>query len=198
MYMSIGQASLFLGVSHSTLRRWEKQGSLIPSFRTPGGHRRYGLNKLKELTGYNNSTTLDRKAIAYARVSSHDQKDDLTRQKESLIKYCEGRFHSYQVLSDLGSGIKYNKRGLQSLIHKICCGEVSHLVITFKDRLLRFGSELIFQLCELHNTEVVILGESSPKSFEAELTQDFIELVTVFSARLYGKRSAENRRRRAA
>ena len=97
------------------------------------------------------------------------------------------------MISDVGSGLDYNKRGLRQLISKICSGEVGRLVLTHKDRLLRFGSELVFSLCEHFGTEVVIVNASEETSFEEDLASDVIEIVTVFSARLYGSRSHKNR-----
>ena len=93
----------------------------------------------------------------------------------------------------MGSGPNYNKRGLRELIRRICSGEVGRLVVTHKDRLLRFGSELVFSLCEHFGTEVVIINASEEATFEEELVQDVLEIITVFSARLYGSRSRKNR-----
>ena len=98
------------------------------------------------------------------------------------------------MLEDLGSGLNYQKKGLRKLIQRICLGEVGRLVITHKDRLLRFGSELVFSLCEQFQTEVVILNSSGELSFEEELAQDVLEIITVFSARLYGARSHKNKK----
>ena len=102
---------------------------------------------------------------------------------------------AYEIVQDLGSGLNYNKRGLQQLIKRICSGTAGRLVLTNKDRLLRFGSELIFSLCEAYNTEVVLINQGEqPLSFEEELAQDVLEIITVFSARLYGSRSHKNRK----
>lgn len=98
-------------------------------------------------------------------------------------------------MQDLGSGLNYNKKGLQQLIKRICAGSVGRLVMTNKDRLLRFGSELIFSLCEIFNVEVVIINQGEQSlGFEEELAQDVLEIITVFSARLYGSRSHKNRK----
>jgi predicted site-specific integrase-resolvase len=111
-----------------------------------------------------------------------------------LETFCAANGWSYEVIEDFGSGLNYHKRGLLQLIKRIGAGEVGRLVLTYKDRLLRFGSEIVFSLCELTNTEVVIINQGQqPVSFEEELTQDVLEIITVFSARLYGSRSAKNR-----
>ena len=192
MYMSIGQAAVFLGVAVVTLRRWEKNGRLSPAWRTPGGHRRYSMDHLNDLTG---RSTPDRKTVGYARVSSHDQKDDLARQADRLAVYAETNgCLTPEIISDLGSVLNYKKRGLQRLIRMICRREVGTLVLTHKDRLLRFGADLIFALCGLYGVRVVVI-ENEPDRFEDRLAQDVIELMTVFSARLYGRRSHQNRKR---
>lgn len=191
MKVSIGQAAKELGVSIPTLRRWEAEG-IIHSERTLKGHRRYELAHLRGLKPYEASKT-NRPTLCYARVSSQDQKEDLVRQVGLLESFCAANGWTYEVVQDLGSGLNYNKRGLQVLIKRICSGTVGRLVLTHKDRLLRFGSELIFSLCEAFNTEVVIINQGDrPLRFEEELTQDVLEIITVFSARLYGSRSHKN------
>lgn len=193
MKVSIGQAAKELGVSIPTLRRWEAEGK-IQAERTPKGHRRYDLAQLRGLKPYETSKT-NRPTVCYARVSSHDQKEDLVRQVALLETFCAANGWSYEIVQDLGSGLNYNKRGLQQLIKRICSGTVGRLVLTNKDRLLRFGSELIFSLCEAYNTEVVLINQGEqPLSFEEELAQDVLEIITVFSARLYGSRSHKNRK----
>ena len=192
MKVSIGQAAKELGVSQETLRRWEAAGK-IEVERTPNGHRRYDLAKLHGIAP--RLPAANRPTVAYARVSSHDQRDDLARQVALLETFCAANGWSYEVIQDFGSGLNYHKRGLQQLIKRIGAGEVGRLVLTHKDRLLRFGSEIIFSLCELTNTEVVIINQGQqPVSFEEEeLAADVLEIITVFSARLYGSRSRKNR-----
>ena len=193
MRISIGQAAKELGVSIPTLRRWEAEGK-IHAERTPKGHRRYDLAQLRGLKPYEASRT-NRPTVCYARVSSQDQKEDLVRQVIWLETFCAANGWSYEVMQDLGSGLNYQKKGLQQLIKRICSGTVGRLVLTHKDRLLRFGSELIFSLCEAFGTEVVIINQGEqPLSFEEELAQDVLEIITVFSARLYGSRSHKNRK----
>lgn len=190
-FYSIGEAANYLGVSTSTLRRWEKEGK-IASERTKGGQRRYPISVLEPNLKKTESQT--KLTVAYARVSSHDQKQDLQRQKQLLEMYCASKGWTFELLADLGSGMNYNKKGLKKLILKILTGEIGRLVITHKDRLLRFGSELIFSICEMKNVEVVIVNQGDEPSFEEELAKDVLEIITVFSARLYGSRSKKNKK----
>ena len=184
---SISQAADHLEVSLSTLRRWEACGKLVPE-RTAGGQRRYSASQLMtQQTPY-----LQRKTVAYSRVSSHDQKKDLARQEEILSLYCASRGWQYEIISDLGSGMNYRKKGLRQLLNLIVSGQVERLVITHKDRLLRFGAELVFAVCETRDCEVVIINQGDQPSFEEELARDVLEIITVFSARLYGSRSRKN------
>lgn len=180
------QAAALLGVSTRTLLRWEDQGKIKP-IRTAGGHRRYDVS---ELLGSQTNASL---TLGYARVSSHDQKQDLERQILVLETYCAKQGWNFEIIQDLGSGMNYKKRGLIRLIKLITTHQVERLVLTHKDRLLRFGSDLIFYLCEQFGTEVVIINRSEDSSFEEDLTKDVLEIITVFSARLYGSRSHKNK-----
>jgi predicted site-specific integrase-resolvase len=193
-YVSTGQAAKMLGVSVSTLQRWDRTGKLVPE-RTPAGRRRY---KVADLGSYNPLTRKvvepNRKTVAYARVSSHDQKPDLDRQAQVLEMYCAAHGWDHEVVTDLGSGMNYRKKGLTRLLDQVIGGEVGRLVITHKDRLLRFGAELVFAVCAAKHVEVVIINSGDERSFEEELASDVLEIVTVFSARMYGARSHKNKR----
>ena len=191
MKASIGVAAKQLGVSQDTLRRWERAGKIVVE-RTARGHRRFDLSKLLGKIPQNiNSKKL---TLAYARVSSHDQKNDLDRQAQVLESFCGANGWVYEVIQDLGSGLNFQKRGLKKLIQNICSGKIDRLVLTHKDRLLRFGSELVFSLCEQLGIEVVIMNRSEESTFEDDLVQDVLEIITVFSARLYGARSRKNQK----
>ncbi len=143
-----------MGVSITTLRRWEREGKLVPAH-TSGGHRRYDLAKLCP-ERFRAAADVTRKTVAYARVSSHDQKDDLERQKQVLELYCARQGWTFEVIADLGSGMNDHKTGLKRLLNDILAGQVGRLVMTHKDRLLRFGAELVFAMCEAKQDEVVI------------------------------------------
>jgi predicted site-specific integrase-resolvase len=140
------------------------------------------------------TNSLSRPTIAYARVSSHDQKKDLERQIKVLEMYCSSHGWKYEVISDLGSGMNYKKKGLVNLLDRIVSDKVGRLVLTHKDRLLRFGAELVFSVCETKNVEIVIINQGDERSFEEELASDVLEIVTVFSARMYGAGSHKNKK----
>ena len=105
--------------------------------------------------------------------------------------YCAAQGWKYEVIRDLGSGMNYKKKGLIELIERIIDDQVGRLVLTHKDRLLRFGAELIFSICEAKHVEVVIINQGDDRSFEdeGELVSDVLEIVTVCCARMYGARS---------
>lgn len=195
--ISIGQAAKLLGVHVQTLRNWERTGKLKPDSISPGGTRRYNQDKILQITGKElpEIEKDERITIAYARVSSHDQKADLQRQAQVLELYCAEHGYKYELITDLGSGMNYYKKGLTTLIHEILENNVRRLILTHKDRLLRFGAELIFSICEAKGVEVVILNKGEEKaSFEEDLANDVLEIITVFSARLYGSRSRKIKR----
>lgn len=191
-FVGIGEASRMLGVSISTLRRWDVDGRLKAS-RTKGGQRRYDVSSLAGRAPAE-STDSDKLTIAYARVSSRDQKADLERQKQVLELFCAQRGWVHEIIADLGSGMNYRKKGLSRLLNLLVNGRIERLVIAHKDRLLRFGADLVFALCEMKGVEVVILNKGEDASFEEDLAKDVLEIITVFSARLYGARSKKNQK----
>jgi len=191
--VTIGQAAKILGVSAMTLRRWDEEGRLV-SIRTEGGHRRYDISKIRPETVRRFEFAENRKTIAYARVSSHEQRDDLERQKQVLELFCSKNGWRFEIISDFGSGMNYYKKGLTRLLEAILDDRVGRLVLTHKDRLLRFGSELVFSICEAKGVEVVIINKGDDTTFEEDLAADVLEIITVFSARLYGSRSRKNKK----
>ena len=181
--VKIGEAARLIGSKPQTLRQWERTGELLPARKTRGGTRYYAVT---DLLGLNNE---EAPTIAYARVSSHDQKADLERQQAGLEAYCTSKGWRFEVIRDLGSGLNYRKQGLRRLLDLILRRRMRRLVLMHKDRLLRFGADLVFALCEAQGIEIVIVNRGEQPSFEQELAQDVLEIITVFSARLYGARS---------
>lgn len=185
--VKIGEAAKLLGTCPNTLRKWELTGELLPKRKTQGGTRYYDVAELLNLGD------IDAPTICYARVSSHDQKEDLQRQQDMLEDYCAAKGWRTEVITDLGSGMNYRKKGLNKLLEMILRKQVKRLVITHKDRLLRFGAELVFALCEVQGIEIIIIHKGEQPRFEEELAEDVLEIITVFSARLYGSRSHKNK-----
>jgi len=118
----------------------------------------------------------------------------LIRQSELLEAFCAAKGWRYEIIADLGSGMNYHKKGLQHLLEMILKKQIRRIVLTHKDRLLRFGAELVFSLCEIQGIEVVIINKGEQPSFEEELAEDVLEIITVFSARLYGSRSHKSKK----
>lgn len=184
--ISIKEAGQILGVSADTLRRWEKDGKILPE-RTEGGHRRYDLAALMGLEQKSGLTVL------YGRVSTRPQKKDLNRQVAVLEAYAQ--LHGWEntlTITDLGSGINYRKKGLNRLIGLLIDGKVRRLVLTHKDRLLRIGSDLILSICEMRSVEVVIINRNPDMSTEEELVGDVLEVVTVYAAKHHSQRARKN------
>jgi len=185
--VKIGEAARILGTTPDTLRKWELAGEIVPTRKTRGGTRYYDVSELLKLDSGEYPT------IGYARVSSSDQKADLDRQHSMLEAYCAAKGWRTEIIRDLGSGMNYRKKGLMTLLEKILRKQIKRLVLTHKDRLLRFGSELVFTLCEIQGIEIIIIHKGEQPTFEEELAQDVLEIITVFSARLYGSRSRKHK-----
>jgi len=143
-FIKIGEAARLLGITVQTLRRWELERSFLPDRKSEGGTRYYALDRIIGAKPSENDLT-----IAYARVSSHDQKKDLETQAQLLTQYCAANGWQFELVQDLGSGMNYRKKGLKKLLELIIERNIKRLVLTHKDRLLRFGSELIFAMCEV-------------------------------------------------
>lgn len=132
---SIGELASILGVAVVTLRGWHAAGTILPSCRTIGGHRRYDLAAVRGIVGLD--TQAEKLTIAYARVSSHDQAEQLQTQTQRLRQHCdEQQYPNLEVITDLGSGMNYRKKGLKKLMLAILRGQVGRIVLVTKDRLL--------------------------------------------------------------
>lgn len=186
-YYTIGQFSKFVGKSIQTLRLWDNEGKLKPHHKTDGGHRYYSEQQINQVLQVP-LIKKNKKVVGYCRVSSNKQKDDLERQIENVKTYMIARGYQFEIITDIGSGINYNKKGLNQLIDIITNSEVERIVILYKDRLLRFGFEIIENLCNKYGTTIEII-DNTEKTEEQELVEDLVQIVTVFSCRLQGKRA---------
>lgn len=186
--LSIGKFAKSLGVSIQTLRNWDKEGKLKPTYVTENGYRYYSEDLLNKFRNIKNVNKIKKKNILYARVSTKNQKDDLNRQIDNLKQYAYNKGYSFEIITDIGSGINYKKEGLLKMINLVECGEVDRIIVLYKDRLIRFGYDLIEYICKLNDTKIEIV-DNSTISKEQELTEDLIQIITVFANRLYGARS---------
>lgn len=187
--LSIGKFAKTVGVTTTTLRRMHQSGELIPAHISNGGTRYYSTEQLKLFQSSNN----ERIVIGYCRVSTPSQKDDLETQVQNVKSYMYAKGYKFDIIKDIGSGINYKKKGLKELINRIENNEVSKVVILYKDRLIRFGFELIEYLCEINNVEIEVI-DNSECSKEKELIDDLIQIITVFANRLYGQHSKKTKR----
>lgn len=186
--LSIGKFAKSLGVSIQTLRNWDKEGKLKPTYVTENGYRYYSEDLLNKFRNIKNVNKIKKKNILYARVSTKNQKDDLDRQVDNLKQYAYSKGYSFEIITDIGSGINYKKEGLLKMINLVECGEVDRIIVLYKDRFIRFGYDLIEYICKLNDTKIEIV-DNSTISKEQELTEDLIQIITIFANRLYGARS---------
>ena len=184
-YYSITEMSKLLNVTAQTLRNWDKSGKLKPHHTTDSGYRYYSQEQLNRVLGIKDKS---RKVIGYCRVSSHKQKDDLDRQIQNMETYLLAQGRPFEIITDIGSGINYDKKGLKELVKLITQNEVDKVVILYKDRLLRFGYEIIEYIASLYNCEIEII-DNTEKTEQQELVEDMIQIITVFSCKLQGKRA---------
>jgi predicted site-specific integrase-resolvase len=186
------QASSILGVHQRTLYLWEKKG-LIETIRTPGNKRLYNVEKFlqdkkcKEKI-CNNLDDLDKEKrlnVAYVRVSSASQKDDLQRQKDEMIK----KYPNHLIIEEIGSGLNLNKRGIKKIIHLAIAGKINELVVAYRDRLTRFGFELIEEIITKYSKgKIIILSEPEKLEPEEEIVKDIMSIMNVYVAKINGMR----------
>jgi len=194
-YVSGKTAQLMLGVNQKTLYRWEN-GGFLETIRTPGNKRLYNIqkfirnqqcqvnnncSKMNDTLKYN-ATKLN---LSYARVSSVSQKDDLERQK----KLIQHKYPKHIIISDIGSGLNLNKRGIKKIIKLAIAGQINELVIAYKDRLARFGYEMIENLIkDYSNGKIIIINSKKNIKPEEELAYDILQIMNVFVAKMNGMR----------
>lgn len=182
-YYSISKFSKILGVSAQTLRNWDANGKLHPHHTTSNGYRYYSHEQLNQVM--NIKPNLERIVIGYCRVSSNKQKDDLERQIETMKLYLNAQGKPYEIISDIGSGINYKKKGLRELIKRISQNNIEKVVVFHQDRLVSFGFELIEYIASLYNCDIEII-DNTEKSEQQELVEDLVQIITVFSCKLQG------------
>ena len=190
-YYSSKSVTKILGVTAQTLRNWDKEDKLKPAYIKSNGYRYYSEDSILSYT-QERKTKKDLNVIGYARVSSKKQTDDLERQVNNLKLYLDSKYNSYDIITDIGSGINYSKKGLQLLIDKINKKEVDIIVVLYKDRLLRFGFELIEYFARINNVKIEVLDKVN-KTQDEELVDELIQIITVFSCKIQGKRKTKTK-----
>lgn len=198
--LSISAAAKQLGVETRTLQRWDLDGKL-KAVRTPGGHRRYRLSDIQALQGQQLSESEVLRAVVYCRVGSHDQKKkgDLERQVGRVSTHCVKKEYQVKaVLQEVGSGMSDTRPKLRRLFKLVNEHEVDVVVVEHKDRLCRFSFGFLESYFASHGVRVEWVRKALGKSYEDELVSDILSLMSSFSARIYGRRSAANRKRKKA
>ena len=187
-YVNAKEAKKILGVHSMTLRRWD-EGGKIETMRTTGGHRMYNIEKyMKE--NNKNINEEKRENICYIRVSTKKQKEDLDRQRE----YMKKRYPDYEIIEDIGSGINFNRAGLKRIIHMGIEGKIEKLIVAYKDRLTRFGYEMIEEIITKYSKgEIVIINKTEKKNAQEELAEDVIQILNVYTAKMNGLRKYGNK-----
>jgi putative resolvase len=182
-YLPPKKACEILGVHFKTLYNWVDNGK-IDAIRTPGGKRLYNVDKyIKENINVETKEIKKRK-ICYCRVSSNGQKDDLNRQ----MIYMMTKYPSYELIKDVGSGLNLNRKGLQHIIDYAIAGEIDEVVVAHKDRLCRFGYDMVEYIITKYSKGKIVVLEQEHLSPTEEMTVDLVSIINVFSARINGLR----------
>ena len=186
------QASELVGMTVRYLQILDKKGK-IECVRTPGGRRRIPESEIMRLRG---KIKRDCRWAIYARVSSHEQKNkgDLQRQIEYLQKLVPTEAKEIKIISEIGSSLNDKRKGLKTLMDGVIAGEITDIAITDKDRLTRFDFQYILKFFNTFGAKIHIMNAEKGKALEEELVQDMLSIVTSFSGKLYGIRSAKRKR----
>jgi len=188
--LKISEAAELLGIGPAALRNWDSNGK-IKVVRTVGNHRRVPMSEVHRLKGdVSNGQSV---TLAYCRVSTRKQSDNLERQIGRVLTYCNEQGWKAELFQDVGSGLNEKRPGLLRMIDRLYDKDVSRIVIEYQDRLTRFGYGIFSRFCENLNIELHVLNSVESPSFEQELSEDLTALVASYSGRLYGKRGGRKK-----
>ena len=183
-FLSTGKVAKIFGVHPLTVRRWVQEGKLHP-IRTPTGRFAFPLSEIQALTG-----ALGREIIAYIRVSSRTQKDDLERQREMVLSYAKERgYKNVTVLQDIGSGLNERRRNFRKLLRRVADGKVASVIVAYPDRLTRFGFGILEQFFTAHGAKIEVVNRGEERTPQQELVEDLMTIIASFAGKLYGMRS---------
>lgn len=191
-YISPRHITKQFNITSGTLRLWAENGKIRYIRPNQTGGRLYNANDIEKIFG-SNSTFKNQKTICYARVSSIHQKHDLERQESFLRE----RFPNSIIVKDIGSGLNWKRKGFCSILEQVIKGDIEKIVVTYKDRLCRFGIELVEWLFKKFNVKLLVLSQNiDQKDISRELAEDLLAITTVFVARNNGLRAGAYRRQR--
>lgn len=199
--LTIKEACEIVGVADETLRLWERQGKIAPSY-TKGGHRRYNRIDIEKLAGTYVEPEKERptnRVAIYCRVSSHEQKTkgDLERQVGRVTKEAVKRkYNVIEIFEEVGSGMNDNRAKLQKLFKLVESKEIDVVLVEHKDRLTRFCTNYLISYFNSHGVRVEWCEEVLGQTYEQELVADILALMSSFSAKIYRKRSSDNRKKK--
>lgn len=188
-YLSIGEFANAIGKTTQTVRNWDNSGYLKPAKVGLGGHRYYTQKQVDDYLGKKQLITDEfrcRKILGYCRVSTQKQKENLDRQIDCVRSYCAANGYQFEIITDIGAGINYNRKGLNQLIDEVLDNNVEKVVIMYKDRLVRFGFSLLENIFNHFNTKIEII-DNTEKTEQEELIEDLVQIITVFGTRISGK-----------
>jgi excisionase family DNA binding protein len=187
--LTVGEAAQKVGRSVKTVQRWDREG-VLPAQRTATGRRCYGQDQIDAFLGKRfEERKRERVALAYCRVSSQAQKPDLKNQREVITAFCVARgLANVEYIEEIGGGLNFKRPKFIELVDRLCAGDVATLVLAHKDRLARFGFDLLRHLCETNHCELLLINDEK-LSPEREMVEDLMTIVHRFSSRLYGLRN---------
>ncbi len=188
----MSKASKMLGVTTKTLRNWDDAGK-IKTVRTSGNHRRIPVEEINRLKG-KTQDSLRTKTLAYCRCSTKKQEENLERQVGRVLEHCYTNKWDVELYKDIGSGLNENRREFKKLLKRVADNDVARVVVEYKDRIARYGFETFVALCKNFGVEVLVLKDKEEQTFEEEMVDDIISLVTSYSARIYGKRGGKKKK----
>lgn len=190
-HVTLSEASELLKVSQKTLRRWDKTNK-IKTIRTDGGHRRIPASEIDRIQGIKSPERTV--TLAYCRVSTQKQNDNLERQVGRVLEFCNTNGWLVELFKETGSGLNDNRRLFKQLLERVGKPDVKRVVVEYKDRLTRFGFETFATYCSNLNVELVVIEQAEQKEFEQEFAEDIISLVASYSGRLSGKRGGRKKK----
>ena len=193
VFVSIREAARLTGLGAQTIRKMADKASLA-CYRTPTNQRRIHLQSIQNMCRSatapgKEDTPCEKENFIYSRVSTKKQVDDLSRQVDFIKQYNESCYSGYRVVTDIASGINFKRKGLQTILDSCLQGRIGEVIVAHRDRLCRFGFELLDCLVTKAGGKIIVLEHKEHRTCEQELSDDLLSIIHVFSCRQMGKRS---------